>query len=358
MATCLNTNTVEYRSRLKMSGMSEFSFNAFASKFVESNGRYPELDELPNANSRPYLNKALNITSEDTVNNSKLLEYTKTDDLGKANIELNKLYRDLEIKIIPIIDQSKVDVKERPTKWRGIYEGGIDIDSTKSPQRDAGVISNIAERLATLYGINMKTISNSELAMDDKWKDIVADARTVNGFIYQGDIYLNVDNMQIDTPLHEMLHLILGSTRFTDPALYTNLVNSMEQAPMYQDRAMDYMNRTRMDINEEILVSEMSKYMTGQNSLISKLDKKTLNKLYYNMNRLLDSAVFGKQSVSTLDSAKLFNSSLLKLSRDLGSELTNNSYTGTIDLNAAETHRIMANVKSSLMEQGKLKEYC
>jgi hypothetical protein len=44
-----------------MSGLSEFSTYSFISGFEEDNKRMPELDEIPHANSEPYLDKQLNI---------------------------------------------------------------------------------------------------------------------------------------------------------------------------------------------------------------------------------------------------------------------------------------------------------
>lgn len=360
MAVCLNKNTVEYQTRLKMSGLSAFKFDAYASDFVSKFGRFPELDELPGANSEPHIRKALDIKEhqgENIVSNDKVLSYTNSAEIPDANIKLNNVFRDLEIKLTPIFSKSVVTIKQRPTKWRGVYEGGIDVDSEMNKQRNIGVMNNIIERLATLYGINFIPISNAELGTS-KWSGIVDDAKTTNAFIYNGDIYINVDNARIDSPLHEMLHLILGSMKFSDPKLYTDLVSSMETIPNYNNRAITYKDRTRSDINEELFVSEFSKYLTGQSNTIKDLDGKTLNKIFYNMSRVLDSVLFGKQSVTTMDSVELFNHSLVQLSDYLGSELTNNDFTGTLDVKLAETHRILANVKSDLMKSGKLKEYC
>lgn len=360
MAICLNRNSVEYQTRLKMSGLSEFKFNAFASNFVEKFGRFPELDEIPGANSKPYIKNALDIKEvegENVSKNDKILQYTNTSTISDANKKLNNTYRDLEIQITPLTEKSILSIKERPSKWKGLYEGGISVDQEVTPQRNVGVLNNILERLANLYGIEFKGISNAELASPE-WADKVADAKTTNAFIYNGDIYINTDNMRIDAPLHEMMHLILGSLKFSDPSLYNSTIELMESIPDYNNRTQIYKDRTRSDINEELFVSEFSRYLTGQSSAIRKLDKKVLNKIFYNMNRVLDSTLFGQQSVATMDSVELFNSSLIQLSEYLGSALTNNSYSGSLDVNSAEVHRILANVKSDLLKTGDLKEFC
>lgn len=360
MAVCLNKNSVEYQTLLKMSGLSEFKFNAFTSTFVDKFGRYPELDEIPGADSRPYLNNSLSVkTIDDTsfVKNDKIFSQTGTTDVKEANIRINNTYRDLEVKLTPSSEVSTIQVRKRPNKWNNVYEGGIIIDDSTSSSRNVGVFNSILEKLANLYGINFVSITNGELS-SEQWKGVVDDAKTTNAFVYNGNIYINIDNSSIDAPLHEMLHLFLGSVRYSDPQLYFSMVEAMNELPNKALLARNYKDRTDSDINEELLVSEFSRYITGQDSIISKLPVNVLHKTFYNMGRVLDSILFGEQSIATMDTKSLFNSSLVKLSEYLGSALTNNQYSGTFNVKSAEVHRVLANVKSDLMKNKDLKEFC
>lgn len=360
MAVCLNKNSVEYQTLLKMSGLSEFKFNAFTSTFVDKFGRYPELDEIPGADSRPYLNNSLSVkTIDDTsfVKNDKIFSQTGTTDVKEANIRINNTYRDLEVKLTPSSEVSTIQVRKRPNKWDNVYEGGIIIDDSTSSSRNVGVFNSILEKLANLYGINFVSITNGELS-SEQWKGVVDDAKTTNAFVYNGNIYINIDNSSIDAPLHEMLHLFLGSVRYSDPQLYFSMVEAMNELPNKALLARNYKDRTDSDINEELLVSEFSKYITGQDSIISKLPVNVLHKTFYNMGRVLDSILFGEQSIATMDTKSLFNSSLVKLSEYLGSALTNNQYSGTFNVKSAEVHRVLANVKSDLIKNKDLKEFC
>nr|DAW05390.1 MAG TPA: hypothetical protein [Caudoviricetes sp.] len=360
MAVCLNKNSVEYQTLLKMSGLSEFKFNAFTSTFVDKFGRYPELDEIPGADSRPYLNNSLSVkTIDDTsfVKNDKIFSQTGTTDVKEANIRINNTYRDLEVKLTPSSEVSTIQVRKRPNKWDNVYEGGIIIDDSTSSSRNVGVFNSILEKLANLYGINFISITNGELS-SEQWKGVVDDAKTTNAFVYNGNIYINIDNSSIDAPLHEMLHLFLGSVRYSDPQLYFSMVEAMNELPNKALLARNYKDRTDSDINEELLVLEFSKYVTGQDSIISKLPVNVLHKTFYNMGRVLDSILFGEQSIATMDTKSLFNSSLVKLSEYLGSALTNNQYSGTFNVKSAEVHRVLANVKSDLMKNKDLKEFC
>ena len=63
------------------------------------------------------------------------------------------------------------------------------------------------------YGINIQYIDNSDLIED-------VDVNTAKAFIKNGTIYINVDNATIDSPVHEMLHLFIGSISFSNPQLF------------------------------------------------------------------------------------------------------------------------------------------
>jgi hypothetical protein len=73
--------------------------------------------------------------------------------------------------------------------------------------------------LANKYGIKFIPITNHELNQDE-WKSIVASAIDTKAFVYDNNIYINTDNCSVDSPLHEMMHIFLGSMRFTEPELY------------------------------------------------------------------------------------------------------------------------------------------
>jgi len=123
------------------------------------------------------------------------------------------------------------------------------------------------------YGIDIKYVDSNEI------KDMnIPNAGIVNAFVYNGDIYVNTDVANVKTSLvHELMHIFLGAVRFTNPELYFSLVSSVEELDYYEEKSLDYPNRTRNDVNEEIFVSEFSKYITGIPSLFNNLDEKILN---------------------------------------------------------------------------------
>jgi len=55
----------------------------------------------------------------------------------------------------------------------------------------------------------------------------------------------------------------------------------------------DYPRKSRNDINEEIFVTEMAKYISGKPSSFTNLDDKTLHEVLYTVRRTLDSILMG-----------------------------------------------------------------
>ena len=355
---CLNKNSVEYQTLKNMSGLSDFKFDMYTSHYVEKYGRFPELDELPKANSEKHLDNFLKVrTKLDTkfADTDYILQVTSSDNIEEAIIKINNKYRDLETDIIDSGDISIVKTRKRPNQWESIYDGGIKMISKLSPTENSAIIINMLDKLAKFYNIKFKQITNAELS-SEQWKDKVIDTRGINAFIYNNDIYINTDNANLDAPVHEMVHLLFGSLRYTNPSLYFNLVNMVNKLPDKDKYKEKYYDRTNSDLNEEILVSEFSKYLSGQDSLLSELPESVIHEIEYNIKRVLDSMLFGKQSIKTVNNNVIFNSSLHKLAGIVGSEQFEDAQFNL--LTESQIHRIIANTKQDLMKNGDLIEFC
>lgn len=219
------------------------------------------------------------------------------------------------------------------------------------------VLNNALQKLASLHGITFNETSDAELN-SEKWQDIIPDASLVNAFIYNGQIYINLDRANLDAPIHEMFHMFVGSLRFTNPSLYQALVDSTQSFPNYEQLVQEYPGRTRNDVNEEILVTEVSRYLTGQPSSLAKMDSKTRYEISYNIKRMLDTILMGQDSVKTISEDRLFNLSLKEIAQEVNSAVMVNNFTGTMNVEGSELHRRLNNVKSDLYREGTLEEHC
>lgn len=354
MNYCEIKNTQKAQTLKDMSGLSEFSVNSFIKGFSEKYGRFPELDEIPYANSEEHLNKQLDIKStKDSKYTTidKLQEITGTNTPQEAMISINREHTDLEVHLNPLNSAVIVETLHRPTEYNEdeIEEKSINFDGSR--ESNSVILRNALDRLQKYYGIQMIPITKSELNSPTFEGLPVSEAQA---FILNGNIYVNTDSATVDAPIHEQLHLFLGSIRFGNPNLYFQLVQSTEQLPNFEILAQEFPGRTMSDIQEEIFVNELAKYITGQSSMFDNIDQPIINTIMYNIKRDIDSIVFGKQSVKSLSS--IFNKSLIQLAEELNSDNFDIDTLGTLD--DATIHRIMANTKEELINKNELMQDC
>lgn len=314
----------------------------------EEDLKYPELDQVSEADSSNYLSENIKLKN-DGASIKDILNYTKTDNIQKATIEINNKHRDLEVNILPLNEEALVTIEHRPT----------DISRKENPivsiEKNKQAIIPIFNKLATLYGINFHNVTIDDLNRDPKFKDIT-DAKHTNAFILNGEIYINMDVADIDAPIHEMTHLFLGSIKVHNPNLYNELVNISEQLPNYKELAKNYQNRTRSDLNEEIFVTELAKYISNYPSVIQELPDFIQEEILYNVKRLLDSMLMGDISVKAIPTSNLMQMSLYKMAELVNSDIFNNFSRATLD--DGNIHRILNNRKSDLMNNNELIEDC
>lgn len=355
MNYCEVKNSQKGQTLKEMSGLSEFSSYSFIRGFEEENGRMPELDEIPNANSEPYLDKQLKIKQ---IGNTRYTTIKRLQELGlnqsveELNPKLNREYSDLEIHLNQIGDSVTIETLHRPSEYDDIEEYERDIDFDGTTESNAVVLGNALDRLQKYYGISMIPVTTQQLSEDPQFQNLPI--FQAEAFIFNGNIYINTDKATIDAPIHEQLHLFLGSIRYNHPNLYFQLVSSVENLPDFQDRIKQYPNRTMSDIQEEIFVEELAKFLSKEPSIFDEVDSSIMNFVMYNIKRDIDSIVFGKRSVKTLEDP--FQYSLLQLGQQLDSNHFEVGNPGII--NDAAIHRIMANTKEELIKNNELIETC
>ena len=354
MAVCVNKNSIEYQSLKDRAGISEFILEAVCRDFLEKYNRFPHLDELPNSNSEQSLRNTFKIKENNGVKISNLLEITGKETVEEATIDINNQYRDLEVKILPIVEEAIVDVVHRPTTNNFQEIEQIEPDTEANSFL---IFSNALQKLALLYGITFNEVSDAELN-SDQWAGLIQDAQSVNAFVYNGQIYINTDRANIDAPIHEMFHILVGSMRFENPELYQNLINSVENLYNYSILISQYSGRSRNDINEEIFITELAKYFSGLPSELINLDQKVMHELTYNIKRTLDTILMGEDSVKTISDERLYNMSLKEVIDEVNSTIATSNFHGFINIEGSELHRKLNNIKSDLLRNKTLEEIC
>lgn len=352
MANCININSVQYRELKRLSTLPDVLLKAEIARYQENhNGRFPNIDEIPGASSWEAIKQDLKIRNDGTSNIRDILEFTGTSDLNKATVIINDKYKDLDVEIIPLNKTAVVDIKERPSLYKYVESPKLDFEFTDSTT----FITNSLDKMAKTMGINIRHMSMATMRNEGILKE-VPDAVQSAAFIYNGDIYVNTDIATIDSQVHELMHIFLGSMRFKNPELYMELVQSVENLPNIETLARNYPNRTKLDLLEEVFVEEFSKYLSGVENEMTQLDSDTLYQISYNITRTLDSMLMGDNSVAAIDEDVLYNSSLRSIGQMVNSSTMQNVRQGFLE--DALIHRTLANVKQELLENGDLKEEC
>lgn len=342
----------EYQSLKEKAGIPEYLLETVCRRFITDHNRLPHLDEIPKADSEPFLKKWLGVKASGGVSISKVLEMTGKQNLKEAVIDINDKFRDVEVQMVPIVDEALVEITHKPTDDFKELEP-IDLDLHVDNYE---VFNNSLKKFANLYGINFISTTEAELNTD-KWKQVVPDASAVNAFVYNGNIYINTDRADVDAPLHELFHIFIGSLRFTNKQIYGQLVSSVENLPNYQSLAEQYPGRTRNDVNEEIFVTEMARNLTGLSNSFKSLDNTVMYEINYNLNRMLDIFLMGEQSTKTIPQNQLFTMSLKEIAQKVnsGTMINQSLFAGPQD---AEIHRKLNNMKADLYKRGELEELC
>ena len=345
MSSCLIPNS-EYRTKLAQSGMSEEAFYRETNWFMNKYGRFPNLDEIPRADSSKHLQDTLHIKNGGT-SIENILESTGKNSIREATISLNDTYTDLDIDILPLNTTALVYSKNRPSPYMQLAEPRHIID----PNPNASVVfSKLLNKLSNNYGIGLNIIHDTDLKQFNLGQD-----NQVSAFVNNGNIYINVDVADVDAPIHELTHILLGSIRFKNPDLYFELVKTVENFSDLQARLLNQAGKVKSDAYEEIFVEEVGRYLSGLKSEIDNLPKNIQYELHYNIKRLLDTALMGQYSVKSISNENLYKMSLSQLVKSVNSMILEPL---RIDLNDAQLHRMLANKKSDLFKKGDLVEVC
>ena len=367
----------------KMSGFSDFSIKSQILHYTQlHNGRLPNLDELDGCDSRPYLKEQYGIVNGKSnkieVIADKVLgkeKYSKKDidsTISAITHKLNNTFTDLIL--IPHRYGKKLafEVRRRPTID---YTEPTDKFKLEGNKFDGAILNSILSKLDDLYGIkvNIFTPGNNTLLKELRQKigNSKYSLAGVNGFIYNGEIYISsklTEENANKTKVHELLHVIVGSIKFTNPSVYNNLVNL---ASSFQEQFQNFVNKefgkpinlqtlpTLSDYQEEFMVEELAKYLTdNENSILNKTKDNDLKyQVLYNMNRVLDTAFMGDYSVKSIPPNDLYNMSLSNVMDIINSVYTKNLSFKNLT-HQAEQHRILANLKKQLADNNKLTLEC
>lgn len=349
---CSIKKSPKFQTLKQMSGASDFSVSVAVNSFIDNYGRYPELDELFEVNSFPYLMQALHMKNNGFTTPDMLLEYTGAESVEEANYALNNQFRDQFITVLDYGDEVEVKSEPRPKTNEYKTEESVDVEEEIDPVKSRHIIENGLYRLKRLYGINVHSVTTEEIL--NQFGNEIPEMALSKAFIYNGEIYLNIDNASADSEIHELTHVFLGGLKFVNPTKYQKLVSIVQQFPNLSKLAENFPGRTESDVMEEIFVTEFAKFVSEMPSAFDNIPEEIIYEMEYETLRNLDTVINGDISVKCVDNP--FKETLISLSKLVDSSLANNQSLSITDF--AEINRKLANRKQQLLRKGDLIQDC
>lgn len=239
------------------------------------------------------------------------------------------------------------------------------------------ILNRIISNINSTYNNIITTIDDATIKdwIDNKNPEITPyianKLRQSGAFILGNKVYVNMDKASLSSPIHELMHIIMGVMKQTTPDRYNLLIDKAAELPGFTEKYRKVMqNRVLSDAKEEAFVDAVAKSLQG---VFSSKD--------FNINNLLQSTNFFNDYLNILSNglelniSEVGNKSAEVLSRELSSmpieklvmefnsllaQSSNPNYSlfNTDALNKAFLHRTINNIKSSLLKSGNLIENC
>ena len=227
-------------------------------------------------------------------------------------------------------------------------------------------ISKIDAKIPNYSNINMlEILGNSikklgirvDLFSSDQISALFGSGLAENkAFIHNGGIIINSTKSTADSPIHELMHLLMAQYKATNPEGYYKMLNSVPEMPQFEELKQRYRELSPNDYTEEVLVHAMTDYFMDRVT-----DYGPLNFSEYNFDiksiaaKLLN--VDEKKINSYRNNSDFMNTLLRTLLLDGDSKLLNNLTLG-VNLDQTITEGRVSNIKSDLIKKDNLKIDC
>lgn len=127
------------------------------------------------------------------------------------------------------------------------------LDMFKKSRDNKNTIKSAANRINSLYGINVNVLTDEE--MNELGDQLSIDLSTARGLAHNNEIYINGDTASTAEALHEMGHLIFPGLKSMNPQLWNIIKNKVIQHPAYNIVAEKYSTLSEEDLAEETFMT-------------------------------------------------------------------------------------------------------
>lgn len=177
-------------------------------------------------------------------------------------------------------------------------------------------------------------------------------------FIHNGEIILNKDKYTVDSPIHELMHLLLGQLKVSDPNRYREMLNTVNDFDEYNQLREVYPELTQNDYSEEVLVHVLTNQLLGKIYDSEKQIQDSTNKNKLDLKKLVSEVFKVDQNLlRDYSDSELLNTNLKTLLIDNNSSILNDLL-GLTKMPEILINNQISNMKSKLLEEGNLTEDC
>lgn len=244
-----------------------------------------------------------------------------------------------------------------------------------SLQQDRLTLNKIINNIQDIYPqIELVVINNDFFNSEEYVKDFnnidVDRFKSKGAFLFNNRIYINSDIASINAPVHELLHVVMGVIRASNPVLYNELLESCKEFPLFKDN-LSKLNADRPlnMLMEEAFVDTVSSIVTGvftKNLEKEYLISSGLNEIIFNtLTDILQLDV--NNSITALNGVKSIanyigdnpNVTIFDIIAQFKSSLLQpQTVFNPVNLLTAMKNRQIDNIKQGLMSKGLLTEEC
>lgn len=338
--SCVNRNAPEYSKLKVLSGMSDnaLSFRVFNAMRESKTGLYPTIERISSDTTKSLLKE----TGSKLINDSI---YAKDLDINNVNLT----HRDLIVEPLSSLSDSWHKITHKATILNSKPKLDVVINNSKIvvPNNPKVAINLLTSNLEKRLGITVDILSEEDFHAE-------TGKINANGAIKGGKILLNSKNATDTTKMHELLHILVGPMKFTNPELFNRLAQVVETLPDLGSMENKYKHLTQLDILEELIVEGMARYLTDSMSEEGKaiFEQQGADEFLYEMAYILDTTLDTTSAITSDELKTVFQNPLSKIFLE-----HNDTYFKNM-LSYGEISRTVANVKSDLMKRSLLEENC
>lgn len=173
--------------------------------------------------------------------------------------ETEKAFNELmQLSITPYTVNDKGEFVESTPSNNTNFEKNTIFDNTRNQVNDLfTLIKSLQDRLGVKINITNNYSAKILIGID-----------TAKAFVYNGEIYVNIDRATNADVIHEYGHLILGTIKQCNYSLYKSLISSAEKSDYFSEMLMmmrlnpNYASRAYQDLVEEVYCDIFGEYIS------------------------------------------------------------------------------------------------